>query len=185
MRISFALATALAGLALAGCAGVQPSTRTAASGETVVAQATVESVDQATRQIVLVTPDGQRESFVAGPEVRNLAQIEKGDTVTLGFHDSVVLSMAAPDTAQGTVAGAARAPKGARPAGGVVVATDVVVTVVSYDARSGFATFRTDDGVIHRATVPPELRTFAERAAPGSRVLVSLTDAVAVSVTET
>ncbi|PZQ52607.1 MAG: hypothetical protein DI556_02890 [Rhodovulum sulfidophilum] len=175
--------TGVAALFLAGCSGMTTE-RTAASGDTVALQATVESVDQATRHLVLVGPDGGRVAFVAGPEVRNLAQVEAGDTVTVAYHDSVVLSMAAPDAPQGTVAAAARAPQGARPGGGAAVATDVVVTVISYDANSGFATFRTDDGVVHRATVPPELRTFAERTAPGSRVLVSMTEAVAVSVTE-
>ncbi len=183
MRMVLLLAGAV-GLGLAGCAGVTPPARTAASGETVLASATVESVDQATRHIVLAAPDGERVAFSVGPEVRNLAQVEAGDTVTIAYHDSVVLSMAAPDTAQGTVAGVARASQGERPGGGALVATDTVVTVVSYDANSGFATFRTDDRVIHRATVPPELRTFAEQARPGSRVKVSLTEAVAVSVTE-
>lgn len=185
MRMSAMMAGALGlGLALSGCATAPSATRTAASGETVLASATVESVDQANRHITLATPDGTRAIFAVGPEVRNFSQIGKGDTVTIGYHDSVVLSMAPSDAPQGSVAGAARAPKGARPAAGAVLATDVVVTVISYDAGSGFATFRTDDGVVHRATVPPELRTFAERAQPGSRVLVSYTEAVAVRVTE-
>jgi len=56
------------------------------------------------------------------------------------------------------------------------------VTVVSYNPNNGFATYRTPDGVIHRATVPPELRSFAAARAPGSKVRVSLTQAVAVSI---
>lgn len=182
MRMVLALA-GIAALSVAGCAQMSGE-RTAATGETMAVSATVESVDQATRHIVLAGPDGGRVAFVAGPEVRNLAEVAPGDTVTIAYHDSIVLSMAAADTPQGTVAGAARAAKGELPAAGAAVATDVVVTVISYDANSGFATFRTDDGVTHRATVPPELRTFAGRTAPGSRVLVSMTEAVAVAVTE-
>ncbi|TPE52233.1 hypothetical protein [Amaricoccus solimangrovi] len=183
MRNILAL-TGAAALALAACAGPMAGPRTAATGETILAQGTVVSVDQATREVVIAGPEGNRIAFVAGPEVRNLAQVAAGDTVTVGYHDSVVLSMAEADAPQGSVAGVSRAPEGARPSGGAVIATDVVVTVVSYDDKSGFAVFRTDDGVTHRATVPPELRTFAERAAPGSRVKVSLTEALAVSVTE-
>jgi hypothetical protein len=182
MRIVLALA-GVAALTVAGCAQLTAD-RSAVTGDTLAISATVESVDQKTREMVLVGPDGGRVGFVAGPEVRNLNEVAPGDVVTVAYHDSVVLSMAAPDATQGTVVGAARAPKGAMPAGAAVIATDAVVTVMSYDAKSGFATFRTDDGVTHRATVPPELRTFAERTAPGSRVQISTTEAVAVAVTE-
>ena len=49
---------------------------------------------------------------------------------------------------------------------------------------TGIATFRTPDGLTRTAAVPPNLRTFARSRGPGSRVLVTMTNAVAVSVTE-
>ena len=79
---------------------------------------------------------------------------------------------------------AGRAPEGSQP-GAVAATTDsFVVTVINYDNNSGLATFRTPDGLTRRAVVPPELRNFANTKSPGSRVLVTMTRAVAVSVTE-
>ena len=72
-----------------------------------------------------------------------------------------------------------------RDARGAAAVTDsMVVTVVGYDHDTGLATFRTPDGFTRRAVVPPELRNFANTRGPGSRVLVTMTRAVAVSVTE-
>jgi len=79
---------------------------------------------------------------------------------------------------------AGRAPEGERP-GGLAVTTDsMVVTVISYDSNTGLAVFRSPDGLTRQTVVPPNLRTFAASRAPGSRVLVTMTRAVAVSVTE-
>ena len=66
-----------------------------------------------------------------------------------------------------------------------MVATEsLVVTVESYDPDSGLAIFRTPDGFTRRAVVPPDLRSFAAQQGPGSRVLVTMTEALAVTITE-
>ncbi len=181
MRFRTFLLGAVAAAALTACAESRPAVT-----ETLVsASAVVESVDPATRQVVLRGDDGQVVSVVAGPEVRNLAQLEKGDRVTFNYYESVFVSMADADTPPATTTVAAgRAPEGSKPGGAAVVNTEVVVTVLSYNPKNGFATFRTPDGATRNATVPPELRTFAASRAPGSKVRVSLTQAVAVSITE-
>ena len=69
--------------------------------------------------------------------------------------------------------------------GGVALATtSLVVTLINYDRDSGLATFRTPDGLTRRAVVPPELRSFAEALGAGARVLVTMTEALAVTITE-
>jgi hypothetical protein len=60
----------------------------------------------------------------------------------------------------------------------------MVVTVESYDPNTGLAIFRTPDNLTRRAVVPPELRSFAAQQGPGSRVLVTMTEAMAVTITE-
>jgi hypothetical protein len=149
------------------------------------ASATVEAVDAASRTLTL-RDDATGEVFAvtAGPEVRNFAQIEAGDRVEIDFLDATVLEMAAPDEADEPVAvvAGARAPEGARPGAGGLVSTSVVVQLISYDAATAFATFRLPDGTVRRATLPPSLRSFAERLRPGERVRATLTDAVAVAV---
>jgi hypothetical protein len=175
-------------LLLAGCAEMGMGTQEAATEETLLtASATVNAVDQTTRQVTLTDNSGGGTFTVtAGPEVRNLPQLAVGDQVTVDYYQATTLSMADPAD-PGDPAGevvAARAPEGARPGGGAVVTESVVVTVESYDPNSGLAIFRTPDNLTRRAVVPPELRSFAATQGPGSRVLVTMTEALAVTITE-
>lgn len=168
---------------LGACMPRQPQTTEGLTTATAV----VESVDQKTREVSLRdSATGEKFSVVAGPEVRNLPQVKAGDTVRLDFYQATTLAMAAPGTVPqttGAVAGA-RAPEGAKPGALAVTTLTNVVRVISYDANSGFATFATPDGRVHRATVPPELRTFASQRKRGDKVEVTFTDALAVSITE-
>src|SRR5512135_1538941 len=50
-------------------------------GETASVTATVEAIDQKTREVTLKGPKGNTITFTAGPEVKNLAQVQKGDQV--------------------------------------------------------------------------------------------------------
>jgi hypothetical protein len=186
MRTIHAIAL-IAGLTLAGCAGLGTQ-RTATQESLITATATVQSVDQATRRVTLRDDaDGRVFTVVAGPEVRNLAQLAAGDTVQMDYYSSTTLAMASPEDT-GEPAGAivtGRAPEGALPGGLAVATTSMVVTLLNYDASNRLATFRTPDGVTRRATVPPNFQTFAASLTPGARVAVTLTDAVAVTITET
>ncbi len=185
MRTTHAIGL-LAGLLLMGCS--EMSSQSQASQETLTtATATVEAVDQSTRDVTLRDDaDGSTFTVNAGPEVRNLAQVNKGDHVQVDFYQSVTASMADPsdtgEAQQAVVAG--RAPEGARPGALAASSQSMVVTLINYDAATGLASFRTPDGLTRRAIVPPELRNFAAARGNGSRVLVTMTRAVAVSVTE-
>jgi hypothetical protein len=185
MLRTFALGM-VAGLMLMGCTGMTPGTK-AVQATLTTATATVEAVDMASRNVTLRDDaDGSSFTVTAGPEVRNLDQVAVGDRVTIDFYQSTAVSMADPsDTGEplGAVV-AARAPEGGQPGGLAAVSESMVVTVISYDSNSGLATFRTPDGLTRRTVVPPELRNFASTKGPGSRVLVTMTRAVAVSVTE-
>ena len=177
-----------AALMLAGCAEMGVGQRETATEETLLtATATVSAVDQTTRQVTLTdNAGGGTFTVVAGPEVRNLPQIAAGDQVTVDYYQATTLSMADPadpgDPVAGVVAG--RAPEGSRPAAGAVVSESMVVTVESYDPDSGLAIFRTPDNFTRRAVVPPELRSFAAQQGPGARVMVTFTEALAVTITE-
>jgi hypothetical protein len=177
-----------AALLLAGCAEMGIGTQQTATEATLLtASATVTAVDQATRRVTLTdNAGGGTFSVTAGPEVRNLAQIAAGDQVTVDYYQATTLSMAEPTDPGDPVAGivAGRAPEGARPAGAVAATESMVVTVESYDPNSGLAIFRTPDGFTRRAVVPPDLRSFAAQRGPGSRVLVTMTEALAVTITE-
>ena len=143
------------------------------------ATATVETIDQTTRNVTLRDDaDGSTFTVTAGPEVRNLEQVSAGDHVRdrlLPGHHRQHGRSGRHRRAQATAVVAGRAPEGAMPGAAAAVTDSMVVTVVSYDRNSGLATFRTPDGFTRRAVVPPELRNFANTAGPGSRVLVTMT----------
>ena len=185
MRTKIALA-ALAMLLVAGCAETS-RTRTASQESLVTATATVEAVDQTTRQVTLRdNADGSSFTVTAGPEVRNLDQIAAGDQVQIDYYQALTVDMAEPtDTGEPAAAlVTARAPEGATPGGGALATTSLVVTLINYDRNSGLATFRTPDGFTRRAVVPPNLRSFAESLGAGARVLVTMTEALAVTIVE-
>ena len=72
----------VAALAIAGCAQGMRTSSEGVQETLVTSSATVESVDQSTRQVVLRdNADGAVFTVTAGPEVRNLAQVEAGDQV--------------------------------------------------------------------------------------------------------
>jgi hypothetical protein len=185
-----ALATAT--LLVAGCAdrhGEAPAAagRSAQREQVVETTAVVEKVDQATREVRLRATDGEVITVVAGPEVRNLPQLEAGDVARLTYFESVAVRMA--EAGEGGPASAAvvagRAPEGQKPAGLVGATVDMVVTMVSYDPATALATFTTPEGSTESVTVHPAMRGFAATLRPGDRVAVELTSAVAVAIVET
>ena len=62
-------------------------------GETAKITATVEAIDQKTREVTLKGPKGDKISFVAGPEVKNLAQVNKGDEVVIEYAQALAISL--------------------------------------------------------------------------------------------
>ena len=85
-------------------------------------KAKVKSVDQATRQVTVVSEDGTETTFKAGEDVRNLAQVKPGDVITARLDQTLTLWLLdanepAPELAVG--ADVFRAPKGEKPAGSV------------------------------------------------------------------
>jgi hypothetical protein len=149
-------------------------------------RAVVEKVDQNTREVRLRTADGRDLTVVAGPEVRNLAQVSAGDTVRLTYYESVVARMAEPGAGgpATTSVVTGRAPQGGKPAGIYGATTDMVVEFLAYDPASGVATFKTPDGKTQQIVVSPSMRAFAAARRPGDRVAVQLTNAIAASIVE-
>jgi hypothetical protein len=176
---------ALAVLVAAGCSTM--SSPTAERYELTVATAVVESVNQSTREVRLRSPEGELLIITAGPEVKNLPQLEAGDQVEFSFYESTVVAMA--DSSDPgypeAVALAESAPAGGKPGALAVISASFVVEILSYDEASGLITVLMPDGETRRTTVKPELRTFAEGLSTGNRVLVTMTDAVAITINET
>jgi hypothetical protein len=186
MRANMAVCMVAAGL-IAACdmGAMQGSRAPAGEAQLISATAVVQSVDQATREVVLLGPAGEEIAVIAGPEVRNLAQLEAGDTVQMDYYESVAVEMAPADAPEQRVSlYTSRAAAGAKPGGVAVLTTEMVVELVDYDQSSGFARVRTPDGEVIGVTVPPTLRTFAAARQSGESVAVTISEAMAVSIVE-
>jgi hypothetical protein len=180
-RRSIAVAMVLvAAVALAG--DKKPLTRS----ESVQLKATVETIDQSTRTLVLKGETGERAVVVAGPEVRNLAQVKEGDTVLLTYYIGVAAAVKPKGTAvSGPVGGMAaeRAAPGERPAAAVGQTVVSTVKINSVDTSFNTVTFTRADGITRTVGIDdPDARKFIRSLKPGDAVEISYTEATAVSV---
>ena len=182
-----AAAAILMATTLFACTETADAPMTAERESLVTGRAVVQSVDLQSRRVLLKGEDGQVHSFTAGPQVRNLPQLQPGDVVRLDYYEAVSVKMADPsdDSAPEGIVLTERAPEGATPAAGRAAAVRMIVQFISYDPASNIATFATPDGIVRTVTVQPEMRDFAAGLESGDRVDLTMTEALAVSIEET
>ena len=192
MRISSDFIKALgavATLSMASSLALAQEPAAAPQGEAVMearsVSATVKSVDQATRQVVLTTEDGQETSFIASEEVRNLPQLKAGDTVTVTYAEALAYEVRKGGTAVAAVTEVVggRAEPGAKPAGALAQQTTLTVLITAIDKAVPSVTFKAANGETRTIKVlrPEKL----EGVSVGDTVEVTYTEAMAVKVTET
>src|SRR4029450_12916135 len=108
------------------------------ASDVVTASAVVEAIDQKSRTVTLKRDDGERIRFRVSDEVKNLAQVKKGDHVTVSFYESVALELRKPGEAPPGLAvaeEAERAKPGELPAGALAEGTTVTPNVVDGGRR--------------------------------------------------
>lgn len=155
---------------------------------TVEVAATVEKIDVARRLVTLKPASGESFTVELGPEVRNLPQMKVGDRVVARYFEAIGASLVAADAAgsrDGATIdlGAARAEPGQRPAGAIGTRASVPVTISAVNRSTNTVSFFGDDGLVRALTVQtPEAQAFIARLKPGDRVLVTFTEALAISV---
>jgi hypothetical protein len=147
-------------------------------------EATVMAVDAETRLLVLRGPAGNDIAFRAGPEVRNLAQVEVGDILRVSYYTGFVISMAEPGNAGADAAIAAgRAEEGDRPGAMVGVTTRQTVEILSVAPDGTAVSFRDAAGLVQSIDVPREEgQAFARKLSQGDLVDIQYTEAIAVGV---
>jgi Cu/Ag efflux protein CusF len=198
MNHSTIAVAALAVTLAAGCAANAPAPqapevatmterspgRVAATSVT-TATAIVEHVDQRQRLVTLRMSDGRTTTLGVGPEVRNLAQVEKGDEVVVGYLEAVAIEVNKSGGELGVVAGedALRAAPGEKPAGAVARTTKVTAKIVEIDRENDEVTLEGKEG--NRVTIDIRDPRHYEAIAVGDLVDFTFTQAVAVSVEPT
>ena len=185
----FKAATTAACLAaiLSVSAAAQAAAPTAApKGEAVMASATVTAtvvkVDQKSREVTLKGEDGKEFSFVAGEDVKNLAQVKPGDKVTATYAEALAYEVKKGGEMVGpaTVVGGGAAEPGARPAAGVARQTTVTVMITAIDPKAPSVTFKGPQGNTRTIKVmhPEKL----EGVSVGDTVQLTFTEAFGIKV---
>lgn len=65
----------------------------AANTQTITAKVT--AIDQKTRVVTLTGPEGNSVTFTAGPDVKRLAEVKQGDTLTVRYTEALALDVVA------------------------------------------------------------------------------------------
>jgi hypothetical protein len=154
-----------------------------ALGDVTQVTATVDSVDQATRAVTLVNSDGTKVDFVAGPEVRNLAQLAKGDKVTITYAQAVAAKLAKaanPVRERSVSEGMERTALGQKPGGIAMREVRVVASVDKIDTAKNVVTLRGPENSVDVKVRDPAMLTDVK---VGDFVEVTYTEAVAIEVT--
>ena len=150
--------------------------------ETYKNTATVTGIDAASRKVTLVTPDGRKETFKAGPGVVNFDQIRVGDQVKATLAQQLVVYMAKdnPPASDGEAALVALAPKGAKPGGLMANTVQVIAKVTAIDLKHHKATLRFPDGTTRTVEVREDVDLTQRQV--GEEVVIRCTEALAISV---
>lgn len=169
---------------LVGCASA-PEPLEVSEVETL--EATVVAVDAQARTLVLRGPQGNELGLKVGPEVRNLAQVEVGDTLSVSYYTGFLFSIAEPGQAGGDFeVTTGRAEEGTRPGAAIGATMTGTVEIISV-ARDGTAvSFRDAQGQIQSIDVPrKEGQAFARKLRSGDLVDIAYSEAVAIGVLPT
>lgn len=147
--------------------------------------ATVTAIDHETRVVSLRMPEGDGVTFTASEEARNLGQVEVGDIVTAEYVERVSVQVVENDGSEpgeGGMSAMQRTPEGDMPGMAAVDTQVVTATVEAINIKANTFKLKYPDGAVEEyvARNPQNLK----RAAVGDLVVMSFTEAVAISVTE-
>jgi len=184
----------IAGIMLAAAGGVPTALAQTAQGvvakgpgvagvaKTVDITATVTAIDAKSRAITLKGPKGNEKTIVAGPEVKNFAQLKVGDQVNVAYLESLVLELKkGSDAVVGRTekAGGGRAPEGSAPGGVVGRQVKVVGEVMAVDAATQLVTVRGPKQTVDMKIADPEQ---FKRVVVGDKIEATYTEAAAITV---
>lgn len=149
-------------------------------------KAVVESIDMATRHVLLRTEDDKLETVTVGPEARNLGQVKPGDQVEFTIRLGIAADMAPSDGSGPPIAHldvSSRARPGEKPGGFVGEAVRVRVTFVAYDPKTKAATFTLPSGEQRSKVLQTQqMQDFAAGLKAGDKVDVTFARSLAIAV---
>jgi hypothetical protein len=174
----------IAAVVLAACESAPPKPMAPIEG-TVETSATVEKVDVQNRLLSLKTESGELVTVEVDPAVQNLAQVKPGDRVVARYRQAIGATIAKDAAGEPVTVDvdADKAELGQKPAAQVAKTTNIPVTITSVDTKTNLVNFSGPDGLVRSITVEtPQAKEFIKQLKPGDTVVVTFTEAVAVSV---
>jgi hypothetical protein len=165
--------------------GAEAANPTVGAANLITLNATVAAVNQETREVTLKDADGNELTITAGEDVKNLPQVEVGDHVEVAYYESVNIELLGPEQAErGAAAMSAleTAEPGQKPAGAMATEVSVVATIDAINKEAETVTLTGPEG--NTKTVKVRNPANLEKVAVGDQVMITLTRAVAVDVTE-
>ena len=153
--------------------------------QTMSGRATVQNIDHEDRAVTLKGENGNVFTVQVGEDVRNFNQVKKGDQVKFRSEES--LALAVDKTSEPPSASEQemlmRAQPGQLPGGAVIQTTRVSATVENIDRNTREVTLRLPQGQTQRVKLPKKSDAL-ERLQKGDQVIATLTQAVAIEVTQ-
>jgi hypothetical protein len=149
----------------------------------IVVQAKVQSIDQKERLVTLLLADGTTEEVRVGPDVRNLSQVKRGDTVIATYLQSVAFEVVKKGEAKlgaAAVEAAERAAPGEKPGAIGGRAVTVVADVVKLDRKRQQAVLKGPRG--KTVTVDVQHPEVFDKVKVGDRVEIAYREAIAIDV---
>jgi hypothetical protein len=155
------------------------------ASQTSTISAVVEEINYETRVVTVRKPDGEAVTFTASEDARNLGQVTVGDVLIAEYQETVSIEVMANE---GMEAGAAelsamaRTEKGEMPGMMAIDAIVVTATVEEINIEANTFKLKGPEGTINEYTArnPQNLK----RAAVGDLVVMTVTEAIAVTVVE-
>lgn len=182
VAIAVATCTALPASSQSGGVAVGTAPGAAAVAQTVNVTATIAAIDAKTRAVTLKGPQGNEVAVIAGPEVKNFAQMKVGDQVNVKYMEALTLELKKGGgalVARTEKSGAAGAKPGERPAGVGGRQVTIVADVVNVDTANQRVTLRGPQRTVDlKVRDPKQLAMIAK----GDQVEAVFTEAIAVAV---
>jgi len=150
--------------------------------ETITVEGAITAIDPTSRRVTIKGGAGNEVSMVAGPEVKNFAQLKVGDLVTLNFIESLTLQLKKGGKAlvERVESGdAVTAKPGELPMAGVSRTVHIVADVIAVDPATGVVTLR---GPQRTVDLKVKDKAILAQIAVGDQVDADFVEAALISV---
>ncbi len=153
------------------------------TGDTRTVSATVEAIEQSSRQLTLKNDDGHYEVLTVPARVKRFDTLKVGDKVRVRYYENVVFRLKGPGETDANSSAAAVTPtSGVKPAGTVASQRTITATITAIDQETPSITFAGPNGWTYSTLVHD--KDALAKVKVGDKVDVTWTAAALVSFEE-